>query len=253
MTPPTRVFVTGASSGLGAALALACARPGAWLGLVARREAELAAVAAAARARGAQAVVLPADVTDAPAMATVAGRFLGAAGGVDLVLANAGVGLGKSIFDASAADVARLFAINLTGVSNTVLPFLPAMRAARAGVLCAVSSLAGDRALPGHGAYAASKAGARTFMDGLRLDLAGTGVHAMTVCPGFVRTPMTAGNPRMPFVLDAEPAARAILAAVARRSRTYRFPWQMDLVRRVLVAVPEGLLAKLLPSRRSAR
>src|SRR5690606_5747768 len=174
-----RIFVTGASSGIGAGLARHYARPGATLGLVARRAARLEAVARDVRAAGAEAHVYAADVAAPGAMQAAIAAARAGAGGADLVGANAGVGIRNALREGEAAEVARLLQINVIGVTNTVIPFVPAMLRQGSGVLCAISSVAGHRALPGRVAYSASKKAVTTFMVGLRMDLHGSGVHAM--------------------------------------------------------------------------
>jgi short-subunit dehydrogenase len=248
--PVQRVFITGASSGIGAGLARRYARRGARIGLVARRAPLLEGIAKEVRNAGAAAHVYPADVADTEEMRAASERFLAEAGGVDLVIANAGVGIRSALKEGEAAEVARLFQINLTGVTNTVIPFIPRMLEQRAGVLCAVSSVAGHRALPGRVAYSASKRAVTTFMDGLRMELHGSGVHAMTVCPGFVRTPLTEGQRGMFFVVDQEDAVRAIAGAIESRRNTFTFPWQMNLLKELIVRAPESLLRRLAPSPR---
>jgi short-subunit dehydrogenase len=242
-----RVFITGASSGIGEGLARHYARPGATLGLVARRASLLEGIAKDLRAAGAAAHVYAADVSDTDEMRSACERFLGDAGGADLVIANAGVGIRSALLEGEAAEVARLFQINLIGVTNTVIPFLPRMLQQRSGVLCAVSSVAGHRALPGRVAYAASKKAVITFMDGLRMELSGSGVHAMTVCPGFVRTPLTDGQPGMFFVIETEQAVREIAGAIETRRNTFTFPWQMNLLKELIVRAPEPLLRRFAP------
>ena len=245
-----RVFITGASSGLGAGLARHYAKPGATLGLVARRAALLDEVAESLRAAGATAHVYVADVSDTAAMRAAIAHFLGDAGGVDGVIANAGVGSGRPLRDGDAEEVARLMRINVIGVTNTVVPFVPVMLAQRAGVLCAISSMAGHRATPGRVPYAASKKAVTTFMDGLRMDLHGSGVHAMTICPGFVRTPMTEGMNQMMFVVECDEAVRAMAGAIEARRNTFTFPWQMNLLKEVLVRAPESLVRRFAPKSR---
>lgn len=245
-----RIFLTGASSGLGAGLARHYARPGATLGLVARRAAQLEQVARDVRAAGAAAHLYVADVADTDAMQEASRRFLDAAGGVDLVIANAGIGIRDGLREGEAGEVARLMRTNVIGVTNTVVPFVPAMIAQRSGVLCAISSMAGHRALPGRTAYCASKKAVTTFMDGLRMDLHGTGVHAMTICPGFVRTPLTEGMDALPFLVELEDAVRAIAGAIEARRTTYTFPWQMRLLKEVVVRAPEWLLRRVAPAPR---
>jgi short-subunit dehydrogenase len=192
--------------------------------------------------------VYAADVADTAAMKRIAATFLLAAGGVDLVIANAGVGIRSALLEGESAEVARLMQVNVVGVTNTVIPFVPHMVARKTGVLVAISSVAGWRALPGRAAYSASKAAVITFMDGLRMDLAGSGVHAMTICPGFVKTPMTAVlKHKMLFLQELEPALDEIVAAIHRRAKTRTFPWQFRMLRPLLRNGPEWLIKRLSP------
>jgi hypothetical protein len=246
-----RIFITGASSGIGEGLARSYAAPGVSLGLVARRAEVLATLAGELRERGATAHVHAVDVADTAGMKRAAGEFIAAAGGVDVVVANAGVGIRNALLEGNSEDVARLMQVNVVGVTNTIVPFVPAMVAAKAGVLVAVSSMAGHRALPGRAAYSASKAAVITFMDGLRMDLHGTGVHAMTICPGFVKTPMLGGlDGKLPFLVELDDAIRQIRAAIDGRRRTFTFPWQMNLMRHVLTRAPEWVVRKSAPKPR---
>jgi short-subunit dehydrogenase len=241
-----RVFITGASRGIGQALALRLAKPGVALGLVARSEAPLREVGERVEARGARAICFAADVGDSAAMKDACARFLEAEHGVDLVVANAGTDRPQDIRAGDLASVLDVFQTNLSGVANTVVPFVPSMLAAGSGTLVAVGSIAGFRALPRHAAYCASKAAVTTFMDGVRMDLAGTGVHAMTVCPGFVRTEMTRGAPHpMPFSMDVEAAVDEILGAVERRARTHAFPGPMRALKLLMTLSPEPLLRRV--------
>jgi short-subunit dehydrogenase len=247
----SRVFLTGASSGIGAALARRYAVPGATIGLVARRAELLSTLAGELRSRGATAHVLPGDVSDTEGMGAAALAFLDAAGGVDLVVANAGVGIPSALDQGDAKSVARLMQINVIGVTNTIIPFIPAVIAQKSGVLVAVSSMAGHRGLPGRVAYSSSKAAVITFMDGLRMELHGTGAHAMTICPGFVKTPMTdVLDHKMPFLVDVEKAVDWMIEAIDRHDRTFTFPWQMRMLRHVMVNAPEWLLRRAAPAAR---
>src|SRR5436309_12559157 len=164
-----RIFITGASSGIGEGLARRWAGQGVTLGLVARRHERLDRLAAELRERGATVHVHAADVADTAAMKGIVATFLAAAGGVDLVVANAGVGIRSALLEGEVSEPARLTQVNVVGVINTVVPCLPAMVAQGSGVLVAIASVAGWRALPGRTAYSASKAAVITFMDGLRL------------------------------------------------------------------------------------
>jgi hypothetical protein len=247
-----RIFITGASSGIGAGLARAYAAPDVTLGLVARRAALLEELAADLRGKGATVRLYAHDVANTRAMKECVEAFLDAAGGADLVIANAGVGIRSALLEGNAEDVARLMQVNVVGVTNTLVPFVPAMVRQKSGVLVAISSMAGHRALPGRAAYSASKAAVITFMDGLRMDLHGTGVHAMTICPGFVKTPMLDGlKGKLPFLVDLDDAVATIRHAIEHRERTFTFPWQMNMLRHVLTRAPEWLVRKSAPKPRS--
>ncbi len=246
-----RIFITGSSSGLGAGLARHYAEPGATIGLCARRAELLTELAEQLRARGAKPIVLPADVASREAMQRAHDAFIAEAGGAELVIANAGVGIPSALLEGDARSVEQLMQINVIGVTNTIIPFLPGMVAAGRGTVVAVSSMAGHRALPGRAAYSASKAAVITFMDGLRMDLQGSGVHAMTLCPGFVRTPMTdvLTHP-MPFLVELDDAVAIMARSIERRDRTFSFPWQMAALKQVMTRAPEWLLRRLAPAGR---
>ncbi len=245
-----RVFITGASSGIGEGLARHYAVPGADIGVVARRADVLAALARDVEAHGARAHVYAGDVADTAFMAGAAAGFVAAAGGVDLVVANAGVGIRDRIKQGEAEEIAALIRINVIGVTNALVPFVPHMIAQGSGVLSAVSSFAGHRAMPGRTAYCASKAAVIAFMDGLRMDLDGTGVHAMCFCPGFVKTPLTEKNEGMKFVIDVDEAVRIMTRAVRHRERTVTFPWQMRVLKVVMAVAPEALIKRGAPPAR---
>lgn len=246
-----RVFLTGASSGLGEGLARRYATEGAVIGLVARRHERLASLSRELEGRGARALSFAGDVTDTSFMAGAARAFVDEAGGVDLVVANAGIAIADDVREGDATRIAALMRTNVIGVTNTVIPFVPHMLAGKSGVLCAVASFAGHRALPGRTAYSSSKAAVITFMDGLRMDLHGTGVHAMTLCPGFVRTPMNEGYQKMLFPIDTDEAVDAMARAIDVRAETFTFPWQMRLLAHVVRRAPEALIRRLAPPPRT--
>jgi short-subunit dehydrogenase len=246
-----RIFITGASSGIGEALARRLAAPGMTLGLVARRRDVLDKLARDLLSQGATVHQYAVDVADTDAMKRVSGEFVAAAGGADLVVANAGVGIRSALLEGEVGEVAELMRTNVIGMTNTVVPFVPTMLAHRSGVLVAIASVAGWRALPGRTAYSTSKAAVITFMDGLRMELAGTGVHAMAICPGFIATPMTAVlKHKMPFLLTVEQAVDQILGAIERRPKVFTFPWQMRVLTPVFRAAPDWLIRKLSPAPR---
>lgn len=220
------IFITGASSGIGEALALRFAAPGRRLGLLARRQTELDRVAAQCRARGAEVVTFPADVRDATAVHAAARQFL-RVGTVDVVIANAGVSRRDNESRDETELSRQIMETNVLGVINTLAPFIDRMEHAGAGSLVAISSVAGVRGLPNAGAYSASKAAINTWMESLRIRLRGR-VHVMTVCPGFVATPMTAANRfRMPWLLTADDAAARIERGIRRKQAVLIFPAPM--------------------------
>ena len=228
------VLITGASSGLGAALARAYAAPGVRLALQGRDDQRLQAVAETCRGRGADVRAAILDVTDRAA--TEAWVLTAAAAApIDLVVANAGVA-GKFKRQGEALPV---MATNVLGVVHTVQPLLPGLVARGRGQIALVSSIAGFRGTPQAAAYCASKAAVRVWGEGLRARLRHRGVLVSVVCPGFVATPMTAGNARpMPFIISAERAASIIVRGLARDRARIGFPWPLYLGARLFAALP---------------
>jgi NAD(P)-dependent dehydrogenase (short-subunit alcohol dehydrogenase family) len=244
MNPPRTVFITGASSGIGAALARHYAASGARLGLAARRGPELEALARSLP-QGAACYAL--DVTDAAALAAAATDFIARHGAPDVVIANAGVSVGT--LTERGEDLAafrRVLDVNVYGMAATFAPFIGPMRAAGGGRLAGIASVAGVRGLPGAGAYSASKAAAIAYLESLRLELAGSGIRVVTIAPGYVETPMTAVNPyRMPFLLPADAAARRFARAIGRGTAYAVIPWPMAVVARILRILPNPLYDRL--------
>jgi len=236
-----KVFLTGASSGIGAALARQYAREGAQLGLFARRADALAAFAATLCPLTPE--IYAGDVRDESALRSAAMDFTTRHGAADVVIANAGISRGTlTEYAGDNADFRATFDTNVLGMLHTFQPFLPAMRAARAGKLVGMASVAGFRGLPGAGAYSASKAAAINYLEGLRVEMVGSGIEVITICPGYVATPMTANNPyRMPFLLSADRAAWQIVRAIASGRRFYVLPWQMRWAGRLLRLLPRAI------------
>ena len=247
-----RVVISGASSGLGLALAQHYLRQGAQLAACARRADLLQTLSDQFPG---QVYCYPLDVRDASALQAAALHFIEHAGVPDIVIANAGVSSG-TLTD-YAEDIhafQQVMDINVIGVVKTFQPFIAAMRANSSpvkgrpgGVLVGVASVAGFRGLPGAGAYSASKAALISYLESLRVELHGSGVSVVTLCPGYIETPMTANNPySMPFILPADQAARRIARVIAARKPFAVVPWQMGLVGHVLKRLPHWLYKRIL-------
>ncbi|MDR2243790.1 MAG: SDR family oxidoreductase [Burkholderiales bacterium] len=246
------VFITGASSGLGEALAHRYA--GATLGLFARRRDRLCALQEALTAPASSPIhIYEGDVTDAQALQNAAQDFLAVAGVPDIVIANAGVSHGTVTGGEGEADLPvfrEVFDTNVMGIVNTFHPFVDAMREAQRGTLVGVASVAGFRGLPGSSAYSASKAAAISYLESLRVELRGSGIAVVTLCPGFVATPMTENNPYpMPFLISASEAADLMVQAIARKKRLYAFPWPMMLAGKLLRVLPDAVYDALAANR----
>ncbi|WP_299441711.1 SDR family NAD(P)-dependent oxidoreductase [uncultured Rhodospira sp.] len=242
---PRHILITGASSGLGAALAVAYAAAGVSLVLGARRIEQLDSVADACRKRGARVETARVDVTDRERTAAWV-RAADASAPLDLVIANAGISGGTGGGEEPEEQTRDIFAVNLAGVLNTVQPVLPAMRARGGGQVAIMASIAGFRGFPGAPAYCASKAAVKVWGEGLRGWLAEEGVRVSVICPGYVRTPMTAVNRfPMPFLMDSDRAARIIRRGLARNKGRIAFPWQMAFAGWLAGALPDAVVDRL--------
>ena len=244
-------FITGASSGIGQALAARYARAGWRLALVARRADALQAWAAAQGLQPDRVGIYPADVADTDAIVDAGRRCIAAQGLPDVVVASAGVSIGMDTAERADLDVMReLLAVNNVGLAATFHPFLAAMRARGSGTLVGVASVAAIRGLPGHGAYCASKAGVVAYCESLRVECRGSGVRVVTLVPGYVATPLTAGNRySMPFLMAPEAFAERAFDTIAA-GRSYRvIPWPMGVVAKALRLLPNPWYDRLLAGR----
>jgi len=240
MDQPLKVFITGASSGIGLALAAEYARRGAILGLVARRADALAGFRQSLPQHPIS--VYPADVRDADALAAAARAFVAEHGLPDVVIANAGVSRGALTGEGELATFRDVMDTNYFGMVATFEPFAAAMRETRRGTLVGIASVAGVRGLPGSGTYSASKAAALAYLESLRVEMRPAGVAVVTIAPGYIRTPMTAKNPyRMPFLMDADRFAAKTADAIARGTAFAVFPWPMRIVAALLHVLPRWL------------
>ena len=241
---PLRIVISGASSGLGLALALHYLEHGATVAAFARRGDVLQTIAT--KFPG-QVFCYALDVRDSHALQNAAKDYIAHAGVPDVVIANAGVSIGTLTEFAEDIDAfQQVMDINVLGMVKTFQPFVAAMRAAQSGTLVGIASVAGFRGLPGASAYCASKAAAISYLESLRVELHGSKVKVVTICPGYIITPMTARNPySMPFILDADEAAKRMVRAIERRAPFTVIPWQMDLVGHVLKYLPNFIYDRL--------
>ena len=240
------VLLTGASSGIGRALALELGRRGARIALTARRAEELLKVEEEVVRAGGHALALPADVRNPEAIAKVAERVREKWGRIDVLIANAGMSTTTAGTRLQASEASDVISINVLGVVNCVAAVLPGMLAQKSGHLVAISSLAAYRGLPASGAYSASKAAVSTLFESLRVDLRKSSIDVTTIHPGFIRTPMTANRKKkLPFLLEVDDAARRIIRAIERRARTYAFPWQLAGLVRLLKHFPNAIYDRI--------
>lgn len=247
------VLITGASSGLGAALAEGYAAPGTTLILIGRNEARLGDVAARCEAKGAHVTTASIDVREKAKLAEFITRMDDATP-IDLVIANAGISTGTFSGKEDLASAEAVFEINVTGVINTIHPLIERMKARGRGHIAIMSSLAGICPLPGAAAYSASKAAVRYYGDALRGKTKLFGVTVSVICPGWIRTPLTEKNDfPMPFMMSSEAATTRIMHNLAKKKARIAFPkrlyWPLSLLAIMPVCVSDWLLAQLPPKR----
>ncbi|WP_347484154.1 SDR family oxidoreductase [Vandammella animalimorsus] len=251
-TQPARLaFITGASSGLGQALAEYYARRGWRLALVARRLELMQQWRARLQLPEADCALYAADVSEPEQIRAVAQQCLQQQGLPDVVIASAGISHGIDTADWD--DLAHMQAIwetNNRGLAATFIPFITPMRQRRSGTLVGIASVAGVRGLPGHAGYSASKAGVIAYCESLRGDLRGSGVRVVTISPGFIDTAMTAGNPfSMPFLMSAPDFAARAYEAIEKQQSSVVIPWQMGWVARLLRRLPDAVFDYALAGR----
>lgn len=240
-------LITGAASGLGRALSLALAREGTAIAAVDLNEDGLRSLAEELGRLNRRCAWAVADVTDAAALKRGAEELEKSLGPVELLIASAGVGIETSALNLDAAVMAKVIGVNLVGVSNSIAVVLPGMLARKKGHVVAISSVASFRGLPRMLGYCASKAGVNALMEGLRLEVGRHGISATTICPGWIKTPMTEQvKVPMPHILEVEEAARRILGAVQRRDRFFAFPRPVVWRLRFLSWLPAWLQDRLI-------
>ncbi len=239
------VILTGASSGIGEALAKQMGTARAKVGLIARRRDRLEALAQTIRQEGGQVEYVAADVTQREQVIQAIQTLRDQLGPVDLLIANAGLGKPTYVDHSNLDEIEAMIQVNLLGVIFAIAAVLPEMLERKQGHLSAVSSLAAYKCLPGESAYCASKAAINSYLEGLRIQLRDHGIRVTTICPGFIKTPMTEQHDfDMPFVMDADEAARRIVRALERKVKVFNFPWQTTRMIRLLRWLPDWLVLR---------
>jgi short-subunit dehydrogenase len=220
------------------------------VGLLARRVEILGEIVKEVEEAGGRALALPADVRDAEAVRVAADQLREKFGRVDVLVANAGVGVTTDAKDLQAKEVADVISINVLGAVNSVTAVLPEMIEQGSGQLVAISSLAAYRGLPKSGAYCASKAALSAFFESLRVDLLKSGVGVTIIHPGFIKTPLTAGrHAQMPYLMELDDAIKKIIRAIEAGKKSYAFPWQLATISRVGMLLPPNLYDRIIAKR----
>lgn len=242
------VIITGASSGIGWALAKELAAQGAKVGLLARREEELKKLTGEIRAMGRLAEYAVADVRERKPLIDAIHSLEAKLGPCDVLIANAGVGSTNTIDDLNVKGTEKVIQVNLLGVIYSIEAVLCAMLQRKRGRVVAISSIGSYKGLPSAAAYCASKAGLNVYMESLRIQLHGKGVSFTTICPGFIRTPMVENNKGMFLVMSAERAARKMARAIRKRKKVCNFPWITTRLMKLCNWLPDWLLHRAMPS-----
>ena len=241
------VLLTGASSGIGEGLALALAKRGAVIGLIARRKELLDSLADRCTNAGGTARVFTLDVTDPESVAAAADELRSEFGRIDILIANAGIGGNdEETRKYVPQSVRKVIEVNLLGAVNAAHAVVPHMLARGDGQVVAISSLAGFRGLPKSAAYSASKAAMTAFFESLRLDVQHKGVAVTIIQPGFIKTPLTSGRAnKMPFLMELDDAIPHFLRAIERRKKFAAFPWQLATIVRAGKFMPAWLYDRI--------
>lgn len=245
------VFITGASSGIGAELARQISARGAIVGLLARRREELEKLKQSIEEKGGEAKIFPVDVTNYEAVLTSVKQFCEEFDRIDVLIANAGIaGKTANAWEIDPRNFEEVIKINLLGAVNTVVAALPEMLRQNQGHLVAISSLAGFRGLPKSAAYCASKSAMNAFFESVRVDLFNTNIDVTIIQPGFIKTPLTSGRKHpMPFLMELDEATQKMIRAIEKRKSFYAFPWQLASLVRLARFFPVWLYDRIVSKR----
>jgi len=243
-------LVTGATGGIGGAIAQALHAQGATVAISGTRREALDALAGKL---GERVHVLPCNLSEAAEVEALVPSAEKAMGQVDILIANAGIGTTTDAAELDAAEVARIFGVNVIGAASSVAAVVPEMVKRGSGQLVAISSIAAYRGLPKSASYGASKAALSSFFESLRLDLQPKGIEVTIIHPGFIKTPLTAGRKaQMPYLMELDYAVKKIIHAIEKKRKSYAFPWQLASIVRLGMLMPNALYDRL-ASRRSYR
>jgi len=238
-----KVFITGASSGIGEYVAYEYAKQGATIGLAARRKERLHNVATKCKELGGKPIIYEVDVNNQSTTKNAIDNFISESGGIDIVIANAGISGNVKLKNGNSDEINRMLLTNILGVTNTILPTLPTMIKQQSGRVVVVSSIAGFRGLPGRSGYSASKAAVRFLANSWRSSFMNDGITFTTICPGFIDTDMTNKHKyKMPFLMNVDVFARKVVNVIEKKKKTYVAPWQWRFIIPLIKIVPEWLL-----------
>ncbi len=234
-----KIFITGASTGIGKALAINYANKDVILGLASRRIELLEILKKECESLNCKTIIYKIDVRNTSECEQSAKDFIEEAGGIDILIANSGIGSSDSIFSGNSEKINKVLETNILGVTNTLLPFLPIMKKQKSGTIAVVSSVASFIPIPHKGGYSASKVAVRRLFDSWRPILVENGIKAISICPGFIDTPMTEKILFKPFLKDTNSASKAFIKAIEGGKKTYIYPWQMKLFVKAFSILPQ--------------
>ncbi|MDP6684999.1 MAG: SDR family NAD(P)-dependent oxidoreductase [Candidatus Marinimicrobia bacterium] len=242
---PQKVFITGATSGIGESLAYVFSKKGAIVGISGRRKVRLEIVSEKCRDLGGNPISFVLDVKKQDECKKSAENFIEKAGGIDTVIANAGVGGSDELFSGNSDSINHILETNILGVTNTVLPFLPTMKNQQSGQIGIISSVASTRGFLGHGGYAASKSAVKFLADSWGYQLERNNISISTIFPGWIATEMTENiNYKMWFLMDSDIAAEKIVNAIYNKKRSFILPWQWRLIVPVIKQIPRWMITQ---------
>ena len=243
------IFITGASSGIGESLAYYYSQKGYTIGITARRNDRLQTVADKCIELGGKPIVYNIDVSDKEKCKDAAKDFMSTNKSIDIVIANAGVGGDDNILSGDPSEINRILKINLLGVTNSVIPFIPKMKEQHSGRIAIISSIASFRGLPHHGGYSASKAALRNLTESWNYTLKPYGISLTTIFPGYIDTEMTKDHKfKMPFLMHSDKASRIIANSIQQKKRKLILPWQWKFIIPIFCILPRFLIYRFTPN-----